>query len=123
MDINTVAKLKNILDNYESEYYLEMINNKTDSGLSVNISNTEWPVCIYFNTAPPVINGIKPYISDCNCTYKIKSNNIGISLNSPKYIIRQNYKNILNKYELASVKSDIIFIIKCLLESHNKTSS
>ena len=56
----------------------------TNKITSVNISNTEWPVCIYFNTSPPIINGIKPYISDCNCTYKIKSNNIGISLNSPK---------------------------------------
>ena len=123
MNINTVAKLKEILDNYESEYYLEMINKKVDSGLSVNINNKAWPVCIYFNKHPPVINDIKPYVCGCNCTYKIKSNNIGISLNSPKYIIQKNNKNVLNKYELASVKSDISFILKCLLESHNKTLS
>lgn len=118
MDDTIVTNLKNILLKYEAEHYLELHNNRkrTVNDSCVSISLLEWPTHIYYNEFPPIINNIAPYINGDICIYRVQSNGVGLSLNSPKYIVKSNVKNTFNDYELKTLKPDIAVIIKALLK-------
>jgi len=81
---------------------------------SVILNDLSWPTCIYYNDKPPILNNIKPCINNGICIYKIPSNSVGIILNLPKYIIKNNKTNIFDNSELKTLKSDIRDIVKML---------
>jgi len=116
-------KLHKLLVKYDSDFCLELklrsnlINDRIITNETIIIDNLSWPTHIYYNDIPPILNNIKPYINDNVCTYKILysgGNNAGISLNSPKYIIKNNKTDTFNDSELYSLKDDIRDIVKLL---------
>ena len=115
-------KLHKLFIKYDSEFCCELQRRgKLNEGINIDetvvINNLSWPTHIYYNDIPPTLNNLKPHINNNVCTYKISysfEKGPGVSLNSPKYIIKNNKTNTFNDSELYSLKNDIRDIVKLL---------
>lgn len=126
LEIFTSSKpeIKNLFTKYNSRYYLKLLNKTSSNKFNPNknyviINNRYWPLKIYYDELPPILNNITPSKHDDKYIYNICSDKIGIHLDSPRYEIVEIESNDMD--ELSEIRKDIRLLINIVANMNKST--